>query len=260
MFKIINPIFLLEKKTFSLVFFSFLMGLLFLVILSSCGKSKKGSPPPPTPPPVVTPQNTQMGFYSQTGNIQIPGYINNGSQLSMGPGMRALLKEAMGVCDREHISAGIASCDTWLRGGFDLVLLSPQGSRSQTVKLIMRSIPASQLGGFGWYTASLPNFRQFIGCLIGFCSSNPAGMFNPLVLEANIFPVNNSQGFEVRAYGPYGSRSWNKLFQFQVHQGKLEDGRWNFIMYFDGAVAAQGLAVRCQSENCGLDTSIVRGY
>lgn len=228
-----------------------------------CGNSGGGGhTPSPTPPPGsgVLPAGTPVGFYSQTSNLIVPGYVNFGSSLTVQQGMQSLLKDAMGVCDRSHISGGLAACSTWMHGAFDLVLLSENGAQSNAVKLIIRAIPGSQLNNMGWYTYSLPSFREFIGCLIGICWGNPTGIFNPLVLEATIWPINNSQGFEVRAYGPRASFAWNKLFQLQVAQGKLEDAQWNYVLHFNGVQAAQGTTVRCQSQNCGLDASIVRGY
>jgi len=244
-----------------------ILALVTILAFSSCGKSGSGARggvtnpnPPPPPGSVVLPAGSQVGFYAQTTNLIVPGYLNNGSSLTVQPGMSGVLRDAMGVCDREYISGGLASCNTWLSGAFDLVLLADGGAQTNTVKLIMRAIPGAQLNNYGWYSYSLPNFKQFIACLIGLCWSNPQGIFNPLVLEATIWPINNSQGFEVRAYGPRVSRAWNQLFQLQVAQGKLEDAQWNFVLHYAGQQSAQGRAVRCQSQNCGLDSSIVRGY
>lgn len=230
-------------------------------LMSSCGSSGGSgttSSQTPSSPATVLPQGRSVGFYAQTSNFYLPNYINNNSSLQVQSGMYQVLKEAMGVCDREHISGGLASCNTWMSGAFDLVLYAEGGHTSHSVKLIIRSLPGSQLGGYGWYSYSLPDFRQFIGCMLGICYSNPSGVFNPLVLEASIWPINNSQGFESRAYGPRISRAYNKLFQLQVAQGKLEDQAWNFNLIYNGVSAAQGRAVRCQSQFCGMDSSYFR--
>jgi hypothetical protein len=242
-----------------------ILTLVTILVISGCGKSGGGggqvvNPNPPPSGSVVLPAGSQVGFYAQTSNLIVPGYSNNGSSLSVGPAMSAVLRDAMGVCDREYISGGLAACSTWTSGAFDFVLLADGGAQANTVKLILRAVPGSQLNNYGWYSYSLPSFKQAIACLIGLCWSNPQGIFNPLVLEATIWPINNSQGFEVRAYGPRVSRAWNQLFQLQVAQGKLEDAQWNFALQYAGQQAAQGRAVRCQSQNCGLDSSIVRGY
>jgi len=240
-----------------------LLAILALMVITSCGNSRRGGGSSPLPPSgaVFLPAGSHVAFYAQTSNLVLPGFSNNGSTLTVGPGMAGLLRDAMGVCDREHSSGGLASCSSWLSGAYDLVLLADGGAQSNSVKLIMRAIPGSQLNHFGWYSYSLPSFRQFLLGILGFpVWSNPQGIFNPLVLTATIWPINNSQGFEVRAYGPRVSRAWNQLFQLQVAQGKLEDAQWNYILSFNGATAAQGRSVRCQSQNCGLDSSIVRGY
>ena len=236
------------------------LGLAFFNSCGSSGGSTGASPQPQLPAPVL-PQSSSLGFYAQTSNFYLPGYLNNQSTLQVQSGMYQVLKEAMGVCDREHSSGGLASCSTWISGAFDIVLYAEGGSTSNSVKLVIRALPGSQLSGYGWYSYSLPSFRQFIGCLIGICYSNPSGVFNPLVLEASIWPINQSQGFESRAYGPRMSQAYNKLFQLQVAQGKLEDQAWNFNLIYNGISAAQGRAVRCQSQFCGMDSSYFRiGY
>jgi hypothetical protein len=201
------------------------------------------------------PANSKLGFYAQTSNFYIPGYVNNGSTLQMQSGMSQVLKDAMGVCDRVAYTGGISACSNWMGGAHDLVLYSDAGSTANTMKLIIRSTPGMQLGGYGWYQYSVPDFKTAIFNLLGFPVGNYSGVFDPMVLEATIWPVNNSQGFEVRAYGPRMSYAWNKLFQLQVANGKLEDAQWNFQLYFNGQAAMSGKAVRCQSQNCGLDSS-----
>ncbi|MDW8189976.1 MAG: hypothetical protein RMK80_03290 [Pseudobdellovibrionaceae bacterium] len=243
-----------------------LSGSLFFLLSSGCGNQggNRGGGTPPVAPaavPVPAPAHREVGFYAQTKNFYIPGYVNQGSYLEVEPGMYTLLKEAMGVCNRDHTNTGIANCQSWLTGAFDLVLFSEHGSTANTVKIVMRAIPGSQLNGYGWYYASLPKFRELIGCLVGLCYSNPQGIFNPMVLEGPIWPINNSRGFEFRAYGPTGSGAYNKLIQYQVAEGKLEDGAFTFVLSYNGVQAARGRAVRCQSQFCGLDASYFRiGY
>lgn len=207
----------------------------------------------------ILPAGSQVGFYSQTQNFLVPGYVNAGSSLQVEGGMQAMLRDAMGVCDREHISGGLASCQAWSTGAFDVVLWADGGSLSNAVTLVVRAVPGQQLNGFGSYAYSLPNFKEFLlTALTGWNVSNPSGVFNPLVLEGSIWPVNNSQGFEVRAYGPRVSHAWNKLIQFQVAQGKLEDTSWNYQLLFNGQSAARGTSVRCTSQFCGMDSSYFR--
>lgn len=200
--------------------------------------------------------NTRLGFYAQTSNFYTPGYMNNGSSLQVHAGMQALLKEAMGTCDRQNYTGGLAACTTWMSGAHDIVLYSDTGSAASTVKIIMRSVPGTQWNGYGWYSYSAPSFKEFVLGILGFPADNNTGVFNPLVLgEATVWPVNNSQGFEVRAMGPRVSYAWNKLFQLQVANGKLEDASWNFVLHYNGQQAMSGKAIRCQSQYCGMDTS-----
>ncbi len=247
-----------KLNTFKMVTYS-LLG--FSVALTGCGSGGgsggAGAPPPVvTPGPGILPASSQIGFYAQSSNFYMPGYINAGSTFQAQQGMHSLLKEAMGTCDREQTSGGLASCQTWISGAHDMVLWADGGSTVNQVTIVIRSAPANQMGGAGWYSYSLPDFESaIIGLFTGWFPGNTSGIFNPLVLKATIWPVNNSQGFEARAYGPQMSYAWNKLLQLQVSQGKLEDPSWSYQLVFNGAVAANGTAVRCQSQYCGMDRS-----
>ena len=84
-------------------------------------------------------------------------------------------------------------------------------------------------------------------------------MYNPLVLDATINPVNNGQGFELRATGPAGATyhgGVNNLIHFRVNNGKLEDAGWDYKIFLNydenNGVVATGHALRCQSQNCGV--------
>lgn len=229
--------------------------------VSSCSKSGGGKSAPVAPIAPIAPSSTNVGFYSQTQNFVVNNYLNNNSQFSAQSGISAVLKEAMGTCDRNHSNGGLASCSTWARGEFDLVLWVPQGATSNQVRVILRALPGSQLNDFGSYSYSFPRFSEFIGCsLLGICinTGNSAGIFNPMVLDGNIWPINNNQGFEVRFYGPRLSQAYNKTFQLQVNSGKLEDGAWNYRLLYNNTEAASGTAIRCQSQHCGMDASYFR--
>jgi hypothetical protein len=91
--------------------------------------------------------------------------------------------------------------------------------------------------------------------MFGFNSFNTSNLYNPMVLNMTIWPVNDSKGFELRGYAPgadlvYGSG--NLLFQFQVPNGKLEDLAWDFQLVFNGQVVSSGHMVRCSTANCGV--------
>jgi hypothetical protein len=192
--------------------------------------------------------NARFGFYAQTSNIS-SGLSNNGSLYQPAAGFGLLLSQAMGVCDRELYTGGYAACAAWIAGFHDIVLLA-DNAQSNSVKLVMRSYP--QTDAF-WYSYQLPAWDQFFAGLIGFpIAQSPQGFYNPMILDATVWPVNNSQGFEIRAYGPRVSAGYNKLIQIQVAQGKLDDPAFNFTVFWNGSQVAQGRMVRCQSLKCGL--------
>lgn len=73
-----------------------------------------------------------------------------------------------------------------------------------------------------------------------------------MILNGTIWPVNDSQGFEIRSNGPTASVGYNQVLQLQVGNGKVEDERFSFQLYWNGKVAATGTMVRCRSLTCGL--------
>jgi hypothetical protein len=193
--------------------------------------------------------NTQIGFYAQTSNFQSPNYYNNGSTLVVGAAWQDMLRDAMGVCDRNHSDGGTAACANWLSGYHDLVF-QVDSSTASNVRLTVRSYPATNT--YYSYYYSLPSASQFFAGLFGISWSNPAGVFDPMILNATIWPVAANQGFEIRANGPQLSYGSNKLLQLQVAYGKIEDSSFAYKLYWNGGLAASGTMVRCQSLTCGL--------
>lgn len=239
-----------------------------MMLLSGCGSSSSGGSPVGPPVTVVpqvpcttancvypVPQNSVTGFYSQTSNFPAGMYMNNGSVLQPQGAMRNILKDAMGVCDRHYSNGGIADCGTWLNGYYDLVFMVNPQNQSQ-VSVIFRAYPMISNGH--WYTYGFPSPTQFfwgtVGQLLGMPmqSYNPQGTFNPMILSATINPINDSQGFEIRSYGPQVSAGYNKMLQLQVPFGKIEDANFNYLLQWNGDEIARGTLVRCQSPTCGL--------
>lgn len=204
---------------------------------------------------IYLPTNYKSGGYAQSANFYIPGYQNNGTTFQVRTGMTALLRDAMGVCDRYTYSGGYAACTSWYSGAHDMViyLQGQQASQAQTVKFIIRSTPSTNNGSY--FTYGFSSFQSIIMSFFGFGGDpNTAGIFDPMVLDATLWPINNSQGFELRANGPRLSKAWNKLFQLQVANGKLEDATWNYQLYYNGQLAADGTGGLCQSQYCGLES------
>lgn len=246
-----------------------LIGLMLAFALVGCGNSSSnngtaspvspygyGYGPTLLPPcsgvgcvPYAVPQTTRIGFYAQTANMT-GYYLNNGSTFNIGgAGLKEMLKEAMGVCDRDYANYGFTDCNAWVNGYHDLVFMM-DGSTSNQVRLMMRSYP--QVNPSFYYGASLPSVSQFFSTMLGFPQYNYQGFFNPMILNATIWPINDSKGFEIRANGPTGSYGYNRLLQLQVTQGKVEDERFSFILYYNAHQVATGTMVRCQSLTCGL--------
>lgn len=245
-----------------------LFSLLPAILAVGCGSSSSNNALPPAPiygPALGTglipqcvgaqcsygvPQSTRIGFYAQTNNFQSSIYVNNGSTFTpVSGGMKGIVKDAMGVCDRNYADYGLSNCNSWINGYHDLVFMM-DGSSSNSVRIMLRSYP--QQSAFYSYAASFPSASQFFGGLLGFPQFNYQGVFNPLILTGTIWPINDSKGFEIRANGPTGSYGYNQLMQLQVAQGKVEDERFTFSLQWNGHQAASGTLVRCQTLTCGL--------
>jgi hypothetical protein len=208
------------------------------------------------------PGGTKIGFFAQSSNMN--GVFPNGtsSVFTQGAGYINILRDAMGVCDRQKVfggyNSGLAGCSVWQAGYHDIVI-QMDGSSANQVKMIIRASP--NVNPFYQYSASIPSFSQAIGCLLGFCVGNNSGVYNPLVLDMTIWNINNNQGFELRPVtsgGPTGSYAWNKPMQLQVLNGKIEDPALNFRLLIDDghqnmAEAISGTMLRCTTQNCGIN-------
>lgn len=194
-------------------------------------------------------QNSLKGFYAQSTNFST-GYMNNGSSFTPTGSVTTILEEAMGVCNRGAYNGGLADCGSWVSGYYDLVFLVNQQNPNQ-VTLVFRSYP--MINQNYWYSYNLPTLENFFLSLIGWpVAQNPQGTYNPLILTTTIYPVNNSQGFEIRGYGPQVSAGYNKLIQLQVANGKIEDQSFQFQLFWNGTQIGSGTMARCQSATCGL--------
>lgn len=231
------------------------------IAMAACGKSgggNSGPAPVPTGPGVAQtlPPGTPVGFYAQNPKMD-QYYINSGSTYNLQSAMNKVLKYAMGTCDRNYADYGYAGCQSWMNGFHDIMIFA-NGSQASTVKMVVRAMPDTRCQSpymCSGYWASLPSFSQFILGLFGFNTTNQSGVYNPMVLDMTIWPINNSQGFELRGYPPAGAYYQggnNLLFQFQVPNGKLEDAAWDFTLAYNGEVAANGRMIRCTNPSCGI--------
>jgi hypothetical protein len=248
------------KKRSTLVWF-FASALTMLAIVA-CGKSGSDNgnnvAPVPVNPSLVVPAGTRVGFFAQNSKMdwlypQSAGFTNYQFQ----SGMNNVLKYAMRTCDRGAYNGGTSACQSWLSGPNDIMIFA-NGSQASAVQMVIRSMPDTSCQSpysCSTYWYSLPNFTQFILGMFGFNSFNNSNIYNPMILNMTIWPVNDSKGFELRGYAPGGDLAYgsgNLLFQFQVANGKLEDAGWDYQLVFNGEVAATGHMVRCQQANCGV--------
>lgn len=189
-----------------------------------------------------------VGFYSENWHDR--------TLTPSGSGLTEFLRDAMGVCDRNHTSGGLASCSAWTAGAFDVVMQAPS-TQTNTVQVTFRAKP--QFNTYANYAYSLPSAGELAGAVLGFpVVGSPGAVRNPLQLNMTVSVTNNFQGFEARGYGDYYTTANRSLVQIQIAQGKLEDSRFDYRIAYRGQVIATGTFLRCNTADCGLALPI--GY
>lgn len=192
------------------------------------------------------------GIVTNTGSVGF--YSENWHDRTLSPsgkGYREFLKNAMGVCDREHSNGGLADCSAWLAGAFDIVMQAP-ATQTNAVQVTFRAKPRTN-ANYNYYY-SLPSAGQLAGALLGFPTvGNPGAVRNPLQLNMTVSVTNNYQGFEARGYGDFYTTANRSLIQIQIAQGKLEDPAFNYRIAYRGEVIITGRFVRCNTADCGLN-------
>jgi hypothetical protein len=250
-----------NKSLTKILMLSFLMSaLLNLVACPSPSPSNLGPQPCTTPNcqgivPFVP--NQPFGFYAQNSNMD---YYrpNAGSTLNTNPTqLTRVLRDFMGVCDREHSNGGLANCQSWLTG-FHRIEFQTSSSLSNMISFAIASYPQINPNFYFYY--QLPSFSEFFAGLGGYPIGNPAGIFNPMFLTMTVNPINNSKGFELRSYGPRFSFASGTLLQLVVPNGKFEDPAFDYAIFvnnipaataFDlSQAAAYGRMVRCTTQPC----------
>jgi hypothetical protein len=196
----------------------------------------------------ITLNTGSIGFYSENWHDR--------TLTPSGSGLGEFLKTAMGVCDRGHSNGGLANCNAWMAGAFDIVMQAPN-SQTNTVQVTFRAKP--QVGLNSNYAYTLPSAGQLAGALLGFpVVGNPGAVRNPLQLNMTVSVTNNYQGFEARGYGDFYTTSNRSLIQVQIAKGKLEDSRFDYRIAYRGQIIVTGTFVRCNTADCGLAMPI--GY
>lgn len=206
-----------------------------------------------------------LGFV--TANYDNTGYyggIPTSRTSNMGNYYRTFVKEAMAICDRtDGYSGGTASCDAYVSGYVRVVMQSPNPS-SNSLRLTIEAGPSTRSAN-GWYSISTPTAGQLASCgltyyITGVCmmyptASNLSYPRNPLSIDMAVSPINNSAGFEARGYGAYATQAGQELIQMMVPNGKLQDGYFDYTLYYkgqSGGVVLSGRMNRCADASCGL--------
>jgi hypothetical protein len=239
------------------LFLSIIGFALVTTYLVACGNNKSSSVDAVNPYAVNNgcPTGTYYsgGFcYNQNGQ-QWNGY-NNGFTSSInfisdnfsyknititnGAVYKSFIKKAMGTCDRADNSGGIYSCDSWVQGQFQLTVQVAQ-TQTQSLRATFAAYPATNSNY--WYGYSLPSASDFFYGMFGFPVYYDVGVIkNPLPLDMVVSVINDSKGFEARAYGDQYTAANRSLIQLQVYNGKLEDAAFDYQLGFEGQVFAKG--------------------
>lgn len=203
------------------------------------------------------------GVYSNTNGLNY--FADNWSQqrtiqITDQQTYREFLRTTMGVCDRAQNNGGIASCSAWMNGGFDVII---NVVSSTALNVVFRAWPQYNQGVNYW--SMTPDLKGFILGFFGVPAMQTAGVYlNPMVLNTfQVYPINNSQGFEARSYGPSFSFGNRSLIQIRVEQGQLGATSLPFSLGYPnyvstgngpnggvGTVFATGTLARCVTTNC----------
>lgn len=172
---------------------------------------------------VVVPNAGPVQYYDFNRSFQPSGWgvqtYNGDMQITNTAAYKTFLKEAMAVCDRMSntwgYQAGLAKCDNWVSGSFQITMQIPPNLRPQ---ISFKAYPA-------------PNFYQYA---VSFGIDGGGMAYNPLTLsqDTTFSLVNNSKGFEIRSYGSWTNGGGLRLIQIIVREGTLNDGYVNYELFY----------------------------
>ncbi|MCX7978044.1 MAG: hypothetical protein N2578_03485 [Bdellovibrionaceae bacterium] len=248
------------------------VGIALSALVTACGSSSSTTAGGGGPVPLVCPPGTvatNLGCVNQNGQVVQAGAESGfrthkswGDQtmnIVNSEAYKQFLREVMGVCDRSSgPSYGLANCNSFVNGYAGMVLQF-SNSHPNKVRMTFGVQPSTSL--YGWYTATLPTAGNAISCaattiLLGMCIMLPdaaqmRAYYNPLPLNMDVSPINNSQGFEARANGPQSSYAYNKLIQVIINNGRVAtDLYFNYQLAYNGTVFATGTLLKCNLPSC----------
>jgi len=221
------------------------------LILSGCGSSKKSSTSNTNGVYGPNTNGYYGNIYSTTNDA---GYLGDNfawKNLTVTDGavFKSFLKKAQGLCDQAQTSGGIYRCDSWVSSYFRIVYQAARSSKSQS-RIMFMTYPQNMNNGY-WYGYQLPSWDQFFMGALGFPVPQAYGATrNPIALDMTTSLINNSQGFESRAYGAQDTLANKSLIQFMVRQGQVLDATVAFEIFFEGKAFASGTLYRCTLPDC----------
>lgn len=179
----------------------------------------------------------QNGFVSSI-NFVSDNFRYKNYQVTNSGVYREFIKKAMQTCDQAHSSGGIYSCDSWTIGDFQLNV-QVAATQASTLRATFAAYPKTN--SYYWYGYSLPSASDFFYGYFGFPVYTATIVTkNPLPLDMTVSIINDSKGFEARAYGDQWTAANRSLIQLQVLEGKLEQSAFDYQLGFEGKIFAKG--------------------
>lgn len=223
------------------------------MLLIACGENKQTSATNPYATNNGCPVGTVYtnGFcYNQSGTqwgLGTTGSLNfvsnnvnyKNAQITNSTVYRDFLKKALQVCDQASSSGGIYDCSSWSVGQFQL---NVQIANAQATELRATFSAYPSTNSYYWYGYSLPSASDFFYGMMGFPVYTATIItLNPLPIDKMVVSIiNDSKGFEARAYGDVRTVANRSLIQLQVLEGKLDQSAFDYQVGFEGKIFAKG--------------------
>lgn len=242
-----------------------LLALSTSVLMVACGKSGGGGGNNNGAPPIIV---TPTGVVNNTNAYFADNWSNQSSiTITNQTAYREFLRTSMGVCDRTVNTGGVYNCTSWISGGLDIVLNNVDLTNN-TAAVTFRAWPQQNTSYYYGYQLPANGLAGWVGAFFGMQGGQTAGVYyNPLAMNSFVVsPINASQGFELRSYGPSYSFGNRSLIQVQVDAGHLGDGSFTFKLGYPNCVQdsshtcsnpqgvwfATGTFRMCQTSTCAV--------
>lgn len=202
--------------------------------------------------------NYSLGFYADNYS-SVGSYFQVTNTTSGIKAMKDLLKYGMGVCDLASNNYGLANCDAYIQGWFDVIIQLPSDfnvSNGGTASALVTIAARPQQNPYYNYQASFGSWWQVAGALFGVYIPDTnyySGAYrNPLQIQAGVSPINNNAGFSINGYGDAWTGYANTIVTVEVENGNQSSNYVDFKLKVGGQEAARGRMAKCQTPNCGI--------